>query len=65
MYSQDCHFGYLIEISNNKDIMGDKAVECHNPKCIERYCKFSLFTGGQISDKECEFFVRNRRGKDE
>ena len=62
-YNQDCTFGFMT-IYHEDDLFqdkGSKIVECHNPKCPEKYCKFSFFTGGQIPDSECEYYSNFRR----
>ena len=66
-YTQDCHYGF--ERPHRKEYdeiypsVDETVVECKNSRCIDYYCRYSLFSGGQIPDSECPFFMRNMRDK--
>ena len=66
MYNQYCHYGFMRPYRKEYDeiepLVGEIIIECHNNRCSEFYCKYYTFTGGQIPDTECPFFMRNMRG---
>lgn len=66
-YNQDCRFGFLrgIEDNDSDDVKGSAinkmVVECHNPSCPDKFCKYGYYTGELVSDEECVFFVKFKR----
>lgn len=64
VYDQRCHYGFKRKHNEAYDEIkpvNEFVIECHNTRCKEFYCKFSYFTGGEIEDTECPYFVATMR----